>query len=476
MNLPLRYRTSLLNVSLLLMFFTGCRADFKESAETESPIQKDVSNLYYIDSENGNDEKEGHRPETAWKSLARIEKAKFSPGDKICFKRGSTFRGKLEINDSGNAKNYIILSDYGSEQEAAPSFTNTDFNPDKNEFGNCIRLKGSFIIVENLYFHNTVAELPGTTGSFLTMWELGAVYLDKTSQNCIVRNNEIFNCGVGIKSYGRDILIQNNYIHDCNRILKEWNWGPIGIWLGADNQEVCYNTIINYSAVDPRITWGPDAYGGGADGGAIEIDDARIDKQNISIHHNYSRDCQGFMEVTWADVEQKPDYRDFSIHHNISDDFQQFIALWRGADCKIDNNTIIRRKRNANDWGVFNITQYNSRNLIRNNIIVTEEDIVIFNLGKNSTAQPQNIIENNLYFAASGSLKMGKEGPGNAAVFANPEFENYLRTDSPEAFSLRKQSPAIDKGTDAGYEFSYDSIPIPQGIAADIGAFEFKQD
>src|SRR5690606_18782316 len=113
--------------------------------------------------------------------------------------------------------------------------------------------------------------------------------------NCVVRNNEFFDCGVGIKSYGEQAVIEGNYLHDCNRVLKKWTWCPIGIWLGTDHQEVRYNRIFNYSAVDPRINWGPDSYGGGADGGAIEIDDARYPKQNISIHHNYSRDCQGFI-------------------------------------------------------------------------------------------------------------------------------------------------------------------------------------
>jgi hypothetical protein len=180
------------------------------------------------------------------------------------------------------------------------------------------------------------------------------------------------------------------------------------------------------------------------------------------------------LEVTWTDVEQNPVYQNFSIHHNISDDYQQFIALWRGKGCRIENNTIIRRKVNVNDWGVFNITQFNSQNLIRNNIVVTENDVIIFNLGKQNNAQPHNVIESNLYWAASGNLNMGLEGPGVKAIISDPKFENYSVGDSPSDFDLGDKSPAIDVGIDLGYKEDFEKRTVPQGLNPDIGAYEFK--
>lgn len=463
----------IIKYALLMVLTIGCKEKLNysplDNPYTDGPI------TYYIDSESGNDTNEGTSKDFPWKTLQKIEEARLYPGDTVRFKRGASFTGPLYITNSGDSQNHITFSDYGEDQLPAPAFTNPVFDQENGNFGNCIRIQGSYIVVENLYCHNTVAQLPENTGGFSTMWELGAIYIDKQAQHCIVRNNELFDCGVGIKSYGRYTLIENNFIHDCNRVLKEWSWGPIGIWLGADYQEVCYNKIFNYSAVDPRITWGPDSYGGGADGGAIEIDDARIDKSNISIHHNYTRDCQGFLEVTWSDVQQNPNYTDFAIHHNVSDDFQQFIALWRGAGCRIENNTIIRHKVNVNDWGVFNITQHNSKNSIRSNIIVVENDVVVFNVGKNGNAQPANIIENNLYYAASGTLNMGKEGPGSTPVFGNPLFVNYRENALAEDFSITGKSPAIDKGLELGYETDFSKTKIPQGKAPDVGAFEFYE-
>jgi hypothetical protein len=160
------------------------------------------------------------------------------------------------------------------------------------------------------------------------------------------------------------------------------------------------------------------------------------------------------LEVTWTDILQHPDYNHFSIHHNVSDDYQQFIALWCGQDCHFEQNTIIRRKKNVNDWGVFNIASNGSHNMIRNNIIVTEKDIPIFNTGLGVSMQPASIIANNLYYAAAGNLVMGKEGPGESPVYGDPLFKNYSAgaTD----FSILAGSPAI-RGS---------GLP-------DLGAFEF---
>jgi hypothetical protein len=439
----------------------------------ENQIYPVSPRMYFVDSEEGHDTNDGLSPDTAWKSLDRVEKAALGPGDTIRFKRGSSFDQPLYIYASGKPGVPIVLTDYGDKNLPAPAFTSQVFDPSRELYGNCIRLKGSHIIVENLYFHHTVAELPVDAGRFLVMWELGAVYIDKEAEHCIVRNNEIYDCGVGIKSYGKHARIERNYIHDCNRVLKKWGWGPLGIWLGGDYQEVCYNSVINYSAVDERINWGPGSYGGGVDGGAIEIDDGRFEKFNIHIHHNYTRDCQGFIEVTWTDVVQHPAYKNFRIHHNVCDDYQQFIAMWQGAECLIENNTIIRRKTNATDWGVFNITQYDSRNIIRNNIVVVEKGIEIFLLGRDGNANPNTIIENNLYFAADGNLQMGLDGPGAAAIIGDPLFRNYQRGEGPSDFALTADSPAIDKGLNLGYREDFAGVSIPQGNHPDIGAFEF---
>ncbi|GAB3415818.1 hypothetical protein [Niabella aquatica] len=453
------------NLMLMACMLVACSTH--EAARYET---MHTAGVYYVDAESGNDAAAGTTAQTAWKSLSKLQTIQLVPGDTIKFKKGSSFTGPLFINQSGTEQQPIVLTAYGTGT-TAPSFTNPVFAQDN--FGNCIRIKGSYVIVENLFFHQTAAHKPGNykTDGGWDVWEMGAVYLDKTAKYCIVRNNEIEDCVVGIKSYGPYAIIENNDIHDCNRVLKQWGWGPIGIWLGADHQEARFNRIVNYRAEDPNIRW-EGGTGGGADGGAFEVDDARYDKSDIHIHHNYTKDCQGFLEVTWTDVKQHPDYRDFRIHHNISDDYQQFTAIWQGAHFSIDHNTIIRRKVNANDWGVFNITENNSKNKIRNNIIITEKDIPVFNTGLQGTHTPNNIISHNLYYAASGKLVMGKEGPGTAAVYGDPALKEYIMARIPDHFDLKENSVAIDKAMNLGYTSDFKNARIPVGAMPDIGAFE----
>jgi hypothetical protein len=238
--------------------------------------------VYYIDSKNGNDINNGKSPALAWKTLNILDTLKLNPGDTVRFKRGSVFEGLLTIKRAGVAGKYITFSDYGNKADPAPSFTNKVFQQDN--FGNCIKVKGSYVIIENLYFSHTAAYVDGnyTIDGGWTEWQMGAVFIDKSARNCVIRNNEFFDCVAGIKSYGQNAIIEYNYIHDCNRALREWTWGPIGIWFGADYQEARYNKVFNMRVEDARIPWN------GADGGAFEIDDQRNDKTHITIHHNYT--------------------------------------------------------------------------------------------------------------------------------------------------------------------------------------------
>jgi len=193
-------------VSILLVIevsgLTGCPAnlDYNVNALANNGWKPYEPMAYYVDSQNGNDANDGRSANQAWRSLEKVGSQALLPGDSVRFKRGAAFTGSLYINNSGNSGSYITLTDYGDSELPAPTFSNAVFDPENNNFGNCVRLKGSFILLENIYCHHTVAEVPPHAGGFLTMWELGAIYIDKTAKHCIVRNNELYDCGVGIKS------------------------------------------------------------------------------------------------------------------------------------------------------------------------------------------------------------------------------------------------------------------------------------
>jgi len=49
---------------------------------------------YYLDDAQGNDGQDGRNPQTAWRSLEKVNRASLKPGDTVLFKRGGRFSGE----------------------------------------------------------------------------------------------------------------------------------------------------------------------------------------------------------------------------------------------------------------------------------------------------------------------------------------------------------------------------------------------
>ena len=69
--------------------------------------------LYYVDSENGDDENDGRTERSAWKTLDNVNNRTFEPGTKIMLKCGSVFDQMLVPRSSGTAGKYFIIDSYG---------------------------------------------------------------------------------------------------------------------------------------------------------------------------------------------------------------------------------------------------------------------------------------------------------------------------------------------------------------------------
>ncbi|MDR1718763.1 MAG: right-handed parallel beta-helix repeat-containing protein [Dysgonamonadaceae bacterium] len=68
---------------------------------------------YYISASTGNDANNGLSPETAWKSLEKVNAQVFQPGDSILFHAGDKWCGQLRPQGSGVAGNPICIEKYG---------------------------------------------------------------------------------------------------------------------------------------------------------------------------------------------------------------------------------------------------------------------------------------------------------------------------------------------------------------------------
>jgi hypothetical protein len=403
---------------------------------------------YYV-SNRGDDTNDGSI-KSPWASLNRVNEQALAPGDSILFERGSHFEGAVTVTASGTERQPITFAAYGVG--SAPALTNQKLS---TQNGNIIQIRGSYIVIDGLYFYNGMA---ADQDQGVNARQIGAVYLTEGANHNVIKNCEMVDCPIGIQSYGQYNLLTANHIHDCNRFLEIPNWGPIGIMVATSNHEISYNHIENY-LVDGGTF--------GADGGAIELDNEEFPNKNVNIHHNWSIGNEGFVEVVWGEDITT----DVRIHHNVSDDYQEFIFFWSGKNCYVEHNTVLcTRPQNSRVKVVFSFNEGN--NTIRNNIFVVAGGVQVLT-GENvygAEKYDEQIYSNNLYWCVDGSVDdpIGLP-PGDGDIVADPGFVDLESMD----LHLTAGSAAIDAGTDIGYEIDFDGNARISGDAPDIGAFEF---
>jgi hypothetical protein len=412
---------------------------------------------FYLDSGTGSDEAPGTRSKP-WRSLAMLNKAIFAPGDSVYFASGAQFEGGFEIRQSGTSNAPITFQAFG--EGPRPRFT----NPRAAVLsGNAIHVNASHIVIDGLFF-----ERCPTNPTPIHVHQLGAVFLTTNANHCIVRNCEMTQTPIGITVYGEHNLITRNYIHDNNAPIQP-SWGPMCVAICGSNNEVSYNKFENYSAPSAEF---------GHDGGAIEINDRSLPKENIRIHHNLSVRNQGFIEWVGRVVQDR-----FFIHHNICMDYQAFLGFTGPCtNIRIDNNTVVRTlahtEADSEDVIFWNYWGSNTNIVFRNNIFVYDPSKVepVFSRG-------EMIHNHNLFFRTDhkqipkqanrwayerkylgGGAQLRKGDLIGAPLFRHPE-----RLD----FRLKPGSPAIDAGLALPYSRDFYGTSIPQGKGSDIGAVEF---
>lgn len=436
----------------------GSGALFALCALAALPISA-CSAEYHMDSRNGSDVGSGGR-EQPWRSLERVGKVVFKPGDTVSFLSGSQFEGGFEVKQSGTSNAPITFKQFGDGP--APRFT----NPNSVALsGNAIRINASYIVVEGLFFErcplNPVAA---------EIHELGAVFLTTNANHCVVRACEMTQTPAGVTVYGEHNLVTRNYVHDNNAPIMP-HWGPMCVVICGSHNEVSYNTFENYSAPSEEF---------GHDGGAIEINDRSLPKEDIRIHHNLSLRNQGFIE--WVGrVTQNT----FYIHHNVCMDYQAFLGFTGPCtNIRVDNNTVVRTLAHAQpdseDVVFWNYSGGNSNITFRNNIFVYDPEKVepVFSRGEMThnhnlfyrtdhsriPKQANRWAYERKYLGGGAQLHIGDK-------IGDPLFRDVGKGD----FRLQSGSPAIDTGIDLPYKQDLDRNPVPWGKGTDMGAYEYTE-
>ena len=299
------------------------------------------SNNYYI-SPKGNDSNTGLSKGTAWKSLERINRETFQPGDAILFESGGTWNGNLRPQGSGKRGNMITISSYGEGNKPVINIGKTAgtgitlvnqswwkiqgieitsgappqlgikregilVTADKKD-----TVRG--IVVSDCYIHDIWGQIGGAATS--TMINIHRILEDITVENNIIRRCD----KIGIQVEGRNnIVIRGNYlenlggdaiiVHGAYRGLIEYNiadqsclrtgdpylntgdesrydWWPhtAAIWMSHARE-----TIMQFNEV-----YNTGRQLGNGDGQAYDFD---FGCENNILQYNYSRNNAGFLLI-----------------------------------------------------------------------------------------------------------------------------------------------------------------------------------
>jgi hypothetical protein len=380
---------------------------------------------YFLNSAIGADTNPGTQAQP-WKTLERANKQEFQPGDRLNFARGTHYVGSLKISQSGTETAPITLSAYG--KGAAPKLSNPFFSI---SMGRIIEVFGSYIVIENLYLHDTPTSPPDDppvhwklSQQHKNVTNLAAIFIDKGASHVTVRNNEFVNAVVGVRVRGSHSLVANNYLHDAAKITEQW--GAIAISIVGPHNEVAYNLVENYGF-----------YGGiyVNDGAAVELDgeDPDFNANHIRVHHNVSRNVKGgFIEIAGA-------CKDVLIDHNVSDDVDKFMGGSNVKGVKILNNTILRMRLPSfpkSDFFPLGTVFWTFNDKGTDEFIVSGNVFYLDGLQRLYKSEEHTLgikpvrRHKNLYFSPNGDIPtMLGDAVGKDEVIARPEFMDEVNGD-----------------------------------------------
>lgn len=457
---------------------------------------------YYVDASAGNDANTGTSPQTAWKTLIKVDATTFQPGDSILLKAGSAWDGQLWPKGSGADGQPIRVGKYG--QGAPPLIRGNgqvedavllksqeywevrDLEVTNNGPSRAIR-RGVDVVAENcgdlhhIYLQNlTVHDVNGSfeekvnggihyrsigdmkpsrfvdlriednhiyhvdrSGIFgwSTHWMRSKWY---PSLGVVIRRNVLDDIGGdGIVNVATDgALVEHNVVSRASQRSQDYN---VGIWpFSADNTIVQYNEVYG-------TTGQHDAEGFDSD----------WNSRNTVIQYNYSHDNGGGFLLICNEGSQSPAVSAGNVgtivRYNISqNDHHRGIKLSGPVkNTLIYNNTIYVGKGETvdvvlhTDW-----TGWASDTYFYNNIFYVEGKAqfgygVTGNPDGSYTSAPgpgkstNNVYDSNVYFG----LNPADDPHAITAdpLLRDPGHAGVSRTGL-AGYALRNNSPAMGSG------------------------------
>jgi len=402
------------------------------------------ASTYYIDSSHpaASDKNAGTSPSLPWASLAPASGRRLVPGDTISLKAGTAYDGALTIQSKGTATAPITVNSFGGGTKPV-----IRGNPTFGSGASAITLyQAAYVIVDGLSLSR--AAYAG----------INAI----TSDNVIIRNNEMFDVGMGVNLGGQNNVVTDNYFHDL-KMIKNGNagsFGAVAITVLGPNNEIAYNTC--------RRCIAPDAIYG-YNGGMIELY-GTVD--NAYIHHNFAQDSDGFLEAGVGTA------RNVRIVYNVSyNNDGNFICIHYAGQFAytgptsflVANNTVVQNQAALKPVGTLNSVDTppaSSSVLFVNNIFSIDNVPSIY---ANDVPRLNNIYQ--IKAANAHVLGNWSNALGVGEKLSDPGFVNAQLPD----LRLAATSPARGKAlvSSAVGVLDFARAPLPAS-GRDIGAYQYQ--
>jgi hypothetical protein len=423
---------------------------------------------YYVSSA-GDDAKDGTTVERAWRSVHRVNRGRFGPGDSILFRAGDSFAGNLVLDPSNTETGLdgIVLTSYGRGQatiragngigvlvrnlgnvtvtdlivlgsgRATNTGSGVEFRNDLDGNRKIERLRINNVRASGFGLHGIVIHGAPADGSqsgyrdvritncigsdnvhtgLLVSGVFDPAATDYANENVYIGHCKAFD-NSGTEGYhnhsGNGIFLEDvdgGMIERCvaynNGFLCDFpGGGPIGIWTA-----VADHVVIQFCESHHNRTMDASADGGGFDfdGGVT----------NSIMQYNYSHDNDGSGYLVWMYEGSPHVFRGNVVRYNISENDGRkhgYGAIHCGGDishCDIYNNTIyIAPAPSGTPKGIV-AAGANMR--FCNNLIVTTGGLPLIE-GEN---RPGLTVAGNCYWSSGDSFLINWGGQGYSTLDA----------------------------------------------------------
>lgn len=302
-------------LTLAFVANTSCSNDIEDNLRNY-PTASQAGAVYYVDSENGDDNFSGLSAEKAWKSLTKAQNVVLQGGNKVLLKKGSSWKGSLSLKGSGTASNPITLGSYGE--------------------GNRPIIDGEGKVKAVVYLSNQ------------SNW----VIQDLELKNYNADRGDIYRCGILVEndngSTVSNIQILNNYVHDVSGSFRyqgeshPHQYGGIAVnVIGKTSTDKFDNVLIEGNVVEKAgrtgiVVW-DNLFASDADAST-----------NVVIRNNKVKDIDSDGILTFGCNGSLLEYNvaDACGSYREDDQFNGSAAIWvtRGKNCIVQHNEAMNTK------------------------------------------------------------------------------------------------------------------------------------